>query len=343
MRLTIILAAAAALGGSGRVAAAAAIEPAAFDSPALAAAIRQAALGDTVRLGAGTYELTEPIRPKSGLKLLGAGSEKTKLVYSGARPGALISLSGCEDVEIAHMTLDGRNNPLVQQGISGVNSRRLWLHHLAIRNLKAQTWGPHGILFSGRNPTMEGGVTDSRITDCLIENIDRESKWGGGIRLAWGSLRNQVIGNVVRNTGRGGIFGAQSTDLVIRNNRVTGSGGPGLGIEIWGGCHRSLIEDNTADHWISVDSSNQSAVRRNSVGADDGSLKFLGIEIIARDMVVTDNAVKRGATSGCRSPISRSRTTSTGATTRSKIACVGRAAPGRDGGHRPSLLLSLHL
>ena len=64
---------------------------------------------------------------------------------------------------------------------------------------------------------------------------------------------NQVLGNVIRNTGRGGIFGAQSTDLVIRHNRVTGSGGPGLGIEIWGGCPRSLIEDNTVDHWISVD------------------------------------------------------------------------------------------
>ena len=58
--------------------------------------------------------------------------------------------------------------------------------------------------------------------------------FGGGIRLAWGSVRNQVVGNVIRNTGRGGIFAAQSAELVIRNNRVTGSGGggPGLGIEI---------------------------------------------------------------------------------------------------------------
>ena len=299
MRFTVILVAAAALGCCGQIAAAATIDPAAFDSAALAAAIRKAMPGDTVRLAGGTYELAESIRPKSGIRLLGAGQEKTRLVYKGSQAGVLISLRGCEDVEIARMTLDGRSNPLVQQGIGGDSSRRLWLHHLTIRNLKAKGWGPHGILFSGRNPTMEGGVTDSRISDCLIEDIDCQSQWGGGIRLAWGSVRNQVVGNVIRNTGRGGIFGAQSAELVIRNNRVTGSGragpGLGLGIEIWGGCPRSLIEDNAIDHWLSVDRGDQSAIRRNVIGTDDGTLKFLGIEIIARDIVVTDNVVKRGA------------------------------------------------
>jgi parallel beta-helix repeat protein len=297
MRTTVTFAAVAALGCIGQIVMAATIEPTAFDSPSLATAIHAAAPGDTVRLAPGTYELTEPIRPKSGIKLLGAGQEKTQLVHKGAKSAVLISINGCEDVEISGMTLDGQNNPLVPQGIGGDNSRRLWLHHLTIRNLKAKTWGPHGILFSGHNPSGEMGVTDSRITDCLIENIDRESPWGGGIRLAWGSVRNQVVGNVIRNTGRGGIFAAQSAELVIRNNRVTGSGGggPGLGIEIWGGCPRSLIEDNSIDHWLSVDRSDQSAVRRNVIGADDGTLKFLGIEIIARDIVVTDNVVKRGA------------------------------------------------
>lgn len=294
MRLTIVVAAGAFLWRAQMVWTAA-IAPAAFDSPALTAAIRKAAPGDTVRLSAGTYELTEPLALKSGVKILGAGQDMTKLVYRGVKPGVLISLNDCEDVEVAQMALDGRNNALVHQGISGSNSRRLWLHHLTIRNLKAKTWGPHGILFSGRNPTMEKGVTDSRIHDCLLEDIGLESKWGGGIRMAWGSVRNRVHNNVIRRTGRGGIFGDHSAELVIRGNRVSGSGGEGLGIEIWGGCPRSLIEDNVVDHWISVDQGTQSAVRRNVVQADDGSLKFLGIEIIARDVVVTDNVVGRGA------------------------------------------------
>ena len=94
------------------------IEPKGFDSPSIAAAISQAQAGDTVRLPEGTFSLAEPMRPKSGIKLLGAGQEKTRLVYRGTKPAVLIGLNGCQDVEIAHMTLDGRNNPLVQQGIT---------------------------------------------------------------------------------------------------------------------------------------------------------------------------------------------------------------------------------
>ena len=272
----------------------AAVQPQGFDSPSIAAAIQQAAPGETVQLLAGTYELDEPIRLKSKIKFLGAGQDKTQVVYRGTKATVLLAFDGCEDVELAGITFDGRSNPLVHQGISGGNSRRLWLHNLTVRNLAAKTWGPHAILFCGHNPTMELGVTDSRITDCLIENIGVGAEYGGGIRLAWGSARNQIVGNTIRTTGRGGIFGDHSAELVIRNNRVSGSSGEGLGIEIWGGCPKSLIEDNVVDHWISVDQGHQSAVRRNVVG-DDSTLKGFGIEIIASGVVVTDNLVKRGA------------------------------------------------
>ena len=103
---------------------------------------------------------------------------------------------------------------------------------------------------------------------------------------------------MIHGTGRGGIFGDHSAELVIRNNRVSGSGGEGLGIEIWGGCPRSLIEDNVVDHWLSVDQGSQLAVRRNTIGAADGTVKGYGIEIIARDVIVTDNMVLRGAQIG---------------------------------------------
>ncbi|MGA2034457.1 MAG: right-handed parallel beta-helix repeat-containing protein [Thermoguttaceae bacterium] len=297
MRLLMIALAAPAI-ACGVVVHGATIEPEGRDRQAVAAALERAGPGDVVQLPPGEFEIAEALRPKSGIKLLGAGPEKTRLVYCGTQPSVLIRLEGCEDVEIAQLTLDGRNNPLVQQGIAGSKARRLWLHHLGIRNLSAKTWGPHAILFSGGNPNMAGGVTDSRISDCRIENIGLRAEYGGGIRLAWGSVRNQVLRNVIHNTGRGGIFGDHSAELIIRQNRVTGSGGEGLGIEIWGGCPRSLIEDNTIDHWLSVDQGHRSAVRRNTVTASDGTLKFLGIEIIARDMVVTDNVVGPGARIG---------------------------------------------
>ena len=222
----------------------AAIAPLGFDSQAVADAINRVSPGDTIQLPAGTYELDEAIRPKSKIRLIGAGQGKSTLVYRGTKPSVLISLADCGYVELAHMTLDGQNSHLLHQGISGGNSRRLWLHHLAIRNLaNIRTWGPHAILFSGHNPTMERGVTDSRITDCRIENIGVGAEYGGGIRLAWGCVRNQVLGNTIHKTGRGGIFGDHSAELVIRHNRVSGSGGEGLGIEIWGGCPRSLIRE----------------------------------------------------------------------------------------------------
>ena len=274
---------------------AATIEPKGRDAAALVAAIAKAEPRDLVQLGEGTYELTAPLALKSRIILLGAGQDKTKLIYRGEKAGPMISLVDCEYVQVAALTLDGQRNPLVHQGISASNSKHLWLHNLTIRDLvKSDTFGPHGILFSGRNPTMERGVTDSRIDHCHIENIGVGAKFGGGIRMNWGSVRNKVTDNVIKTTGRGGIFGDHSTDLTICRNRVEGSEGEGLGIEIWGGCHRSLIEDNVIDHWLSNDGGSQTAIRRNTIGTDDGTLKGYGIEIIARDNVVTDNVVKRG-------------------------------------------------
>jgi hypothetical protein len=220
-------------------------------------------------------------------------------VYTGLKPTALMKIADCQDIEVAHLTLDGQDNPLVWDGIGGGNSSRVLIHHVTICNIgKDRTSFSHGIIFSGHNPTMERGVTDSVIRDCRFEKIGLKAEYGGAIRMAWGSARNLVERNVVKDTGRGGIFGDHSPELIIRNNQVSGSGGEGLGIEIWGGCPKSLIEDNTVDHWISVDGGHRSAVRRNAVGTDDGSLKAIGIEIIARDVVVTDNVLKQGNSIG---------------------------------------------
>ncbi len=284
---------------SGTGVATAELVPEGRDSTALAAAIQHSERGTTIRLPPGTFELTESVRLKSGVKLIGAGQDQTVFIYSGDKPDPFISLTDCEDVEIAHLTLDGRSRPLGQDGIRAGNCRKLLLHHLTIHNLaKGKSSFVHGIIFSGRNPTMERGVTDSTISDCRIETVGLGAEYGGGIRMAWGSVRNRVEHNVIRATGRGGIFGDHSAELVIRHNQVSGSGGEGLGIEIWGGCPRSLLEDNVVDHWISVDQGNQSAVRRNIVGVEDDSLKGYGIEIIASDVIATDNLVKRGAAIG---------------------------------------------
>jgi len=65
------------------------VVPRGSDSQGIAAAIARERSGDTIHLLEGTFELAESIRPKSGSKLLGAGQEKTRLVYRGNQPGSL--------------------------------------------------------------------------------------------------------------------------------------------------------------------------------------------------------------------------------------------------------------
>ncbi|MCR4414104.1 MAG: right-handed parallel beta-helix repeat-containing protein [Thermoguttaceae bacterium] len=266
-----------------------------FHSAAIAAAVAQSGAGDTVRLPAGAYTITDPVKPKSETRLVGDGQEKTVLRFNGQKPSAIVAISDCEEVEVAALTLDGQSNPNAHQGISAHNARRLNIHHVTVRNLVKSGWGPHGILFNGENPTRARGVTDSVIADCLMENIGVESAWGAGIRLAWGSSRNRVLRNTIRGTGRGGILANDgSTDLAIQGNHVSGSGGEGLGIEVCGGCDRAVLEDNRIDHWLSVGGCDLCAVRRNVVSDKSGVCKFCGIELIGSSCVVTDNVVDDG-------------------------------------------------
>ena len=86
------------------------------------------------------------------------------------------------------------------------------------------------------------------------------------------------------------------------------------------------------------------AVRRNRVHAADGTLKFAGIEIIARDVVVTDNVVDGGAISGL--PVSNTRVKNNVLWARNTVRdCVqwGGAILRRFGRDRPSLFSRLPL
>jgi hypothetical protein len=295
-RLFVVLCAALLLPPSARAAEPQTRTVAGFDSAALKRAIEESQPGETVQLPEGTYTITEPILPKSGTHLLGAGQEKTLVHFAGAKPAVMVSLNDREDLEVAHLTLDGQNNPKVAQGLAAGNARRLKLHHLTIRNLaKSETFGPHGMLFSGTNPKRERGVTDSEVSDCLIENIAPDASFGCGMRFSWGSSRNRILRNTIRHTGRGGIFGDNgSTDLLIRGNTVLESGGEGLGIEVWERCDRSVIEENTMDHWLSNGGSDYCAIRRNRIGDKSGVVKFIGIEGIGARSVYTDNVVDGG-------------------------------------------------
>ncbi|MBU0611576.1 MAG: right-handed parallel beta-helix repeat-containing protein [Armatimonadetes bacterium] len=268
------------------------------DVAALTAALTAAQPGDTVQLAAGTYTLTETLKPPTGIKLLGAGMDQTVLHYGGEKPAVMVALTGVNEVEIAQMTLDAQESELVQRPLSAYNCSRLNLHHLAIRNTAPKNGSP-AIHFNGQAKTYQQGVLDSIICDCVIENLGVDSGWGCGVRISWGSSRNQVLRCKIDRTGRGGILtDNRSNDLIARGNTITGSGGTGLGIEIWGGCDRCVVEDNVIDHWLSIGGSDYAAVRRNVVSDKSGITKGYGIEAIGSYGVYTGNLVDDGTQIG---------------------------------------------
>jgi hypothetical protein len=266
------------------------------DTAAIQKAIDASNAGDTVTLPAGTLLINRALRAKSGVSIRGAGSERTIIALDADHEIDFFDLSGTRNVELTGFTIDGKGDAKARNGIFARTGGGHFIHHLTIQNLGSPN-GPLGIHFIGADGNYTNGVSDCVIADNAIRNIGLASAWGGGIRLSWGSSRNRVLRNVVENTGRGGIFADNgSMDLVISSNTVSRSGRKDskLGIEIWGDCDRSVIEDNRIDHWLSLSGCSRVAARRNTVSDTSGDIGFIGLEVIAQDVVVTDNLVDGG-------------------------------------------------
>ncbi len=266
------------------------------DAIAIQKAIDSSTAGDTVYLPAGTYLIEHTLRPKSGLKIQGEGQDGTILKFNASAETDFFDLSGTQKVELDGFTVEGNGSPKAHHGIFARTGGGHFIHHLTIQNLGSPN-GPLGIHFIGTDGNYSNGVTDCVVADNTIRNIGVASEWGGGIRLSWGSSRNQVLRNVIDNTGRGGIFANDgSSDLIISSNKVSRSGRKAekLGIEIWHDCDRVVIEDNQVDHWLSIGGARYVAARRNTVTAPAGDIAFIGLELIGQDLVVTDNAVDGG-------------------------------------------------
>ena len=267
---------------------------AADNSVALATALIQSVSGDTVTIPAGQFALSQSLALKSGVSIAGAGIDHTTLLAAFKTAQPLIVGSGVSEIEMQGLTLDGRGSGNVTQGIELTKSSSLNMHDLLIANLPGsdrpgKSLGPHAIFCTS-------AVKRSAFTAIVCKSIGAGREWGGGIRLSWKSSGNRIRNCTIADTGRGGIFcNDGSTDNVITDNTVTGSGGVGLGIEVQN-CDRSLIERNKIDHWLSVDNSSLTAVRDNTISAKDKTYKLCGIEIVdSHDVAVSGNTVDSGA------------------------------------------------
>ncbi len=263
------------------------------DLPAIQDAIQKAGEGDIVTFPEGIFTINNAIMPRSGIVIKGEG-DGTIIQSSGNSGHVMVSLSGLSNVEITALTLEGKNNANVQQGITASQGSGHFIHHIAIKNLVAGSgFGPHGIYF-------QRDVTHSRIEDNDISYIGLASKWGAGMRISRQSSHNRILRNALSHTGRGGILcDRHSLNLIIQENTVVGSGGEGLGIEVWGGCANALIEDNQVDHWLSIDASDGSAIRRNTISDKSGIFKGHGLELVSSmNCLFTDNILDDGSAIG---------------------------------------------
>ncbi|HZG75681.1 MAG TPA: NPCBM/NEW2 domain-containing protein [Paenibacillus sp.] len=260
------------------------------DAAAIQRAIDAAAPGDTVMIPEGTYYAKTTIRGKSGVAVTGANREATVVRFVGGTDAFLFHSLHVSNAEFSNMTLDGAGNPYAMSAVIFEFGNGNVIKNLNVKNFTASDgFGPHALLLNAS--------TNAVISGNVITNIGPNSIWGAGIRAGWGSHGARIENNVIRDTGRGGIFANDGCyNTVVRGNTVSGSGlkEHGLSIELHTNCNYSLIEDNVADHWISAVRSEYVAVRDNVVKPLDDRVKGIGLEIMANHSVTTGNVVDGG-------------------------------------------------
>lgn len=271
------------------------------DSLAIQTAINAAHSGETLFIPNGHYKLSTAIKAKSDIKIQGESQAGTVIELTGDNNFAMFDLSNTSNVELTSFTLDGKMRS-VANGIFAKNGSGHTIHFITIQNLSFNGFGPHGIFFEGNSEWKEA-VTHSQLTDNTFSNIGVGSEWGAAIRFANGSSHNHALRNTITKTGRGGILANNgATDLIISNNTITGIGKTieGLAIEVHTECNRALIEDNIVEHWISLDKTNDSAIRRNTVHSNKlDDWKYAGLELAGgSNNIFTDNQVSQGTKVG---------------------------------------------
>ena len=230
-------------------------------------------------------------------------------------------------VTIENLILNGDDaNGTALAGILTTGGSGHTFQGLTIENFpgNATNSSPMGIHLNGpttcTDNTCTTGTTHSVILRNSISNIGTATPSTtssvAGIRCSWGSSSNTIQGNTITTTGRDGIAGDHfSTDLTIKHNTVSGTGsctascqghnppGPALGIELFTGCDRGIVDDNTVDHWISIASSGKCAVRRNMVVNKSTSIVgAIGLEFAGGDAYPATDEIFTTNTVGPSSP-----------------------------------------
>jgi hypothetical protein len=267
------------------------------DTAAIQSAIDAAAAGDTVYIPDGIYHVSSTLTAKSDIKIEGQSQSGAILKFTGTSAvNYLLGLNGTSRVELTKFTIDGNNNDYLHNGIWAEPASNLLIHFITVKDLSwhdPNAFGPHGILCSA--------ASDSEISDCYFVNMGVYSGGGSAMRIGWGSTGFRILRNFIANTGEGGIrCNNNSSDFIIRNNVVMGSGltKEGLSIECYADCQRFIVEDNLVDTFLSIARCDYTAVRRNVISDKTGRHMTNGLEAASSNNIYTDNIIDDGHTVG---------------------------------------------
>ncbi len=212
--------------------------------------------GGTVRLGAGTFELSGPVRLASNVTLEGAGEDTILHKSDGNRTRFVVDA----DYGMLAITVEDSSGFGVGTGIelfddqhnsawdvstaviTAVEGRLLYLDAPTVRDYLAEQ---NGVVTNAFSPVEAVGVENVRIANLVIDGNRATNDYingcrGGGIYLH--KARNCVVEGVRVQNFHGDSFSWQTTeDITIRNCEA--SHGGGLGFHPGTGSDRTVMED----------------------------------------------------------------------------------------------------
>ncbi len=253
----------------------------------IAAAVREAADGDTIAIRDGVYDLRESlwIEGKSGLTLRGASDEPTAVVlngggWDGGDPKDVVVVRGSDNITISHLTIsNARQYGVKIEGVDGLPNPSE-IHIDDCRFLDIGVRAVKGTATQDRK-SMRGGS----VRNCYFENTrmpDADWIFNGDYVSSidmmyledWTFADNEFRNIKGRNGGgRGAIFvWNQSRGVVVERNHFVG-------------CDRAIAFGNPSEPTNYVDGTlhdYDGAIRNNVivVGADKG-IELVWVENVA--------------------------------------------------------------
>jgi parallel beta-helix repeat protein len=245
----------------------------------------------------GTGTLGASMKPPAGTYLDGTAASLT-LANSATWNGVDV-LTGADDVTIVGLTLDGNraNTSYGQNGLYTVANRTRFLN-CHVKN------------FNGYNIVGFPGATDLLVRGCVSETPASE-----GIEFQ-GVVRGAIVNNIVRSTGRNGIYvwaatasGGTCSDITVTGNEVynpSAENSGGAGIRVDDGAVNVTVTGNTVSGGgtsvLGINVGSSTAVRVQHVTVTGNTVKAApaqGVKVSVADHVtVSGNAVSGAGTYG---------------------------------------------